>query len=102
MSAPRHRVFLSAPCELVQHETGRQWRAECPLCGKHHVHGAGPLSEDPRAYLYHRSDHCLTADKPGPEVLAAMGILNCDTRGYILTDADPRRTEALFGRRRVA
>ena len=46
----------------------------CPVCGREHVHGGGPEREDPRTYLGHRLSHC-------------GGV------GYVLEDADPRRTE---------
>jgi hypothetical protein len=32
--------------------------AQCPWCGRSHVHGAGRLDQDPRAFVGTRVSHC--------------------------------------------
>jgi hypothetical protein len=55
--------------------------ARCPICGRRHQHGGGPLGGDPRRLLSHRLRHCGDLE-PGT------------SRGYELVDADPARTAA--------
>jgi hypothetical protein len=91
---PRH---LAAPAELVVNACGSySWDlSECPLCGAtDHRHGGGTLNEDPRAYLFHRVAHCLTG--PSAAMVAAAAALNISLCGYILTDADTRRSAELI------
>jgi len=60
------------------------WRGRCPLCGKRHVHGLGPLAGDPKDYLGHRVSHCL---QPHPH-----------DRGYILALDETRLSHCVGGK----
>lgn len=52
----------------------------CENCGHGHVHGGGPITEDPRGALGHRVAHCREHPRGG----------------YMLMDADPGRTERIL------
>ena len=92
--------YLAATAHLVQDGNLDLWKVgSCPICGDHHLHGAGHLSEDPRSYLSHRVEHCLVT--PTAEQEAAAKVLGCSLTGYILTDENPRLTEKLLMARRA-
>jgi hypothetical protein len=55
--------------------------AECPLCGNRHIHGAGPVGEDPQRYLGHRVGHCLSRDVGRGCVLVELGYVLVERGG---------------------
>lgn len=57
--------------------------AACPFCGRPHVHGGGPLDEDPCGYEGHRRFHCSEA-APG-------------RGGYILRIVEPHTMDRVSG-----
>jgi hypothetical protein len=62
-----------ALAQLVKDKHGWLWVvSKCPLCGKRHVHGGGPLDGDPHDRLGHRAAHCVTGDTHGGYVLKAV------------------------------
>jgi hypothetical protein len=76
--------YNGIPIVPVSVERGRQANllrlAACPLCGRPHVHGGGPLGRDPREFQGHRTSHC------------PMPIPN--DRGYILRIVDGQEAVA--------
>jgi hypothetical protein len=65
-----------ARADLLAEARGFRWLVqECPLCGRRHAHGGGPVSGDPRKTLGHRAGHC-----------------NIPNSGYILIDSSPDTT----------
>jgi hypothetical protein len=66
-------------CWIVRH---------CENCGHSHIHGAGPVGEDPRRSLGHRAAHC--------RIIARARSRGHSIGGYILRDAEPDRTERIL------
>jgi hypothetical protein len=74
---PAKDVTPAAPAEppqaLAELSRGRDcwiWTVKkCPLCGRRHTHGGGPLEGNPRELLSHRVAHCVSGDKAGGYVL---------------------------------
>lgn len=85
-SPPR---FITPPREIPDAEAiledgGDTWNwrvRSCPICGCHHLHGAGFKAADPRVSLGHRSAQCIGA---------AGGVV------YRLVDSQPALTQRLY------
>lgn len=61
---------------LIKGRTVNQWRvAQCPYCGRPHLHGAGAAGGDPLTFLGHKVAHCIDSDNPG-YILAVFGARN--------------------------
>jgi hypothetical protein len=68
-------TFPQAPAILKPSRGCYLWIVpRCPLCGRKHQHGGGPLTGDPRDCLGHRVAHC--------DGRAPVGA----TRGYELVE----------------
>jgi hypothetical protein len=49
-----------AQVELVRSRECWAWIIQnCPICGRSHTHGGGPLTGNPRDFLGLRATHCL-------------------------------------------
>lgn len=49
----------------------------CPLCGRQHTHGGGPIASNPREQLGHRLAHCRVLSEES-------------SAGYVLVEARSR------------
>lgn len=54
---------------------------QCPLCGKRHQHGGGPITGDPRQHLGHRNSHCTTHTMNDQADRGYILVERCGTRG---------------------
>jgi len=73
--------FAPAILEIGKDRHFWHWRINtCPICGRSHSHGGGPVGADPRIFLSHRAAHCR----------------DINANGYLLIDAEPSRTVSML------
>jgi hypothetical protein len=81
------REIAVAFCHLVRRRECQLWViARCPLCGKEHTHGAGPMDGDPRRFLGHRISHCATFPRGEYELFEGVNMDDLKKEGMVGND----------------